>query len=116
MIQPWTVSPAEAGFETIHTMTTTATKMLIIRDNNALASRAGTAAARVSRSDASGKLKQPGSPATFVLIPLLPSFTRMHDGQCRRLAYCSSYDDGAAEAYRQPSRVSGARQPRRLRK
>jgi hypothetical protein len=38
LIQPWTVSPAEAGLETIHTMIRTATMMPMILDNNGLAS------------------------------------------------------------------------------
>lgn len=45
LIHPWTVSPAEAGFETIHTMIRTATMMPMIFDNNGLASRSGSAAA-----------------------------------------------------------------------
>src|SRR5258708_24289588 len=45
LIQPWTMSPAAAGLETIHTMIRTATMMPMILDNNGLASRSGWAAA-----------------------------------------------------------------------
>ena len=56
LIQPWTMSPAAAGLETIHTMIRTATMMPMILDNNGLASRSGSAAAQVSRPDVPGKL------------------------------------------------------------
>lgn len=56
LIQPWTVSPAAAGLETIHTMIRTATMMPMILDNNGLASRLGLAAAVLWRSDVPGKL------------------------------------------------------------
>lgn len=54
LIHAWTVSPAEAGLETIHTIIRTATMMPMIFDNNGLASRSGSAAAVLSRSDVPG--------------------------------------------------------------
>jgi hypothetical protein len=62
LIQPWTMSPAAAGLETIHTMIRTATMMPMIFANNGFASRSGPAAALLSRSDVPGKL--PGQKLT----------------------------------------------------
>jgi len=56
LIQPWTMSPAAAGLETIHTMIRTATMMPMTLANNGLASHTGSAAALLWRSDVPGKL------------------------------------------------------------
>jgi hypothetical protein len=56
LIQPWMVSPAAAGLETIHTMIRTATMMPMTFANNGFAFRSGPAATVLSRSDVPGKL------------------------------------------------------------
>ena len=66
LIQPWTMSPAEAGLVTIHAMIRTATMMPMILDNNCLASRIGSAAvqlwgsgARANYPTSSGPISHP---------------------------------------------------------
>ena len=51
LIQPWTMSPAAAGLETIHTINRTATMTPMTFANNGLASHTGSAAAVLWRSD-----------------------------------------------------------------